>query len=228
MSRSCRPIHLDMTEHRNVTEPCTRGSTPRPRKRSRVDENEQLTEKGSIPCREVQGLDYIFRSPSVGSGCWFIIRCDGNQDRNSTVYRFTDHPLNCNRAFRHFDPESGEKHGCHGALRKSDIDSNEKIVKRFGYRVVGNELCDKWVEESNRMTITLGKVKRVTYDVAQGVTRQSSHFPGFRSETNMVASPSSADGRKSGPELGTARRHFPVQRNSQQDNTITVAGLNPP
>ncbi|KAK3384601.1 hypothetical protein B0T24DRAFT_609078 [Lasiosphaeria ovina] len=219
------------TLHRPTSRPDTSDLSPRSRKRARqsheasttnktprsntaMDEDGQPTEKGSIWCREVEGQDFIFRYPNFGDG-WFIIRCDGDQHRSSIDCKFTDHPLKYNRAFSHFRQPVG-RHKCHD-VDVSGIYSPDEIVRKFGYRVWGDEVTDLWVEQSNNITQASHKLKpapaskKTTPRSNRASARRPPESNGLMSPSRAtgITSPSRAAGGHKKSDLGPARRHAP-------------------
>ena len=80
----------------------------------------------TIPAKEVYGKDFVFPCPTVGPG-YFVIRCDSSE----VIHRFEAHPLEMNRAIRHFSQQS-PKRKCHtDALFHME---KEAMIGKFGYR----------------------------------------------------------------------------------------------
>ncbi|KAK3316458.1 hypothetical protein B0H66DRAFT_561351 [Apodospora peruviana] len=135
----------------------TLGSRPNKRARrhdhgisaDQTDE-EEPTENGTIHCSEVEGQDWIFEHHKFNRGHWFVVRCDRESHRSGIIHRFTKYPFSFNRAEKHFNTKK-PKEKCH----EEDIASlykPEEIIRKFGYRVVGDELSAEWVENSNTKT----------------------------------------------------------------------------
>ncbi|KAK4145559.1 uncharacterized protein C8A04DRAFT_26557 [Dichotomopilus funicola] len=116
-----------------------------------------LTNIRRINQDEVEGMDFIFRYPSVGPG-YFVVRCD----RREEIHRFERNPFlpatgpgqkGLSRLVSHFNLVSMR---CH--LREdARLLSADEIVRTFGYRVVDhddNDVDTNWVERSNTRLIS--------------------------------------------------------------------------
>jgi hypothetical protein len=78
---------------------------------------------GTIDAFEVEGRDFIFRFPPLGSS-YYVIRCDHNFPGP-----FQNDPLDASRATKHFNKKTPK---CHAAGK--EYRTNEEVIRDFGYR----------------------------------------------------------------------------------------------
>lgn len=83
----------------------------------------------TIPAEDVEKKDFIFPYPEVEPG-YFVIRCDSNAE---AVHHFEGHPLDLNRATRHF-VQANPKRKCHKSEDAVLCREKETVLRKFGYR----------------------------------------------------------------------------------------------
>lgn len=119
-----------------------------PEKRARKKPDD-CTAMRTIDAKLVRGQDYIFPFSPLGRD-WFVVRCNLGEAGSESVYKFTSHPmtrrggLDSSPAMRHFKYLKN----CTGHKARSY--TIPEIILEFGYRVVGDEVNEKWVTESNQ------------------------------------------------------------------------------